>query len=120
MQPRVTAILVARNGAAYLGQTLAALSAQTRRPDALITVDAGSHDDSASILAGASPTRTVSTSPKSSFGSSVGHAVRVALPPAVQDEWLWLLGAENTPRTAALASLLGAVEGAPSGAGACA
>jgi GT2 family glycosyltransferase len=114
MQPRVTAILVARNGAAYLGQTLAALSAQTRRPDALVTVDAGSRDDSATILAAASPTQTASTSAKSSFGSSVGHAVRVALPPPVQDEWLWLLGADNAPTPGALATLLGAVEIAPS------
>jgi GT2 family glycosyltransferase len=114
MQPRVTAILVARNGAAYLGQTLAALSAQTRRPDALVTVDAGSRDDSAAILAAASPTQTVSTPAKSSFGSSVGHAVRVALPPPVQDEWLWLLGADNAPTPSALATLLGAVEIAPS------
>ncbi|HEX4443417.1 MAG TPA: glycosyltransferase family 2 protein [Galbitalea sp.] len=114
MQPRVTAILVARNGEAYLGQTLAALNSQTRRPDALVTVDAGSRDDSASMLAAAAPTQAISTAARSSFGSSIERATRVALPPAVPDEWLWLLGADNVPASGALAALLGAVEIAPS------
>ena len=114
MQPRVTAILVARNGADFLERTLAAISAQTHRPDALVAVDAGSKDSSAGLLAAAAPTQFVTTSARAGFGSSVGHAVRVALAPAVEDEWLWLLNADAAPHPRALASLLGAVEIAPS------
>ncbi len=114
MQPRVTAILVARNGAAYLTRTLAALAAQSRRPDILVAVDAGSKDDTAAILTAAAPTRFVTASAKLSFGSCVAHAVHVALAPAADDEWLWLLDADSAPHPDALARLLGAVEIAPS------
>jgi GT2 family glycosyltransferase len=114
VQPRVTAILVARNGAEFLDRTLDALSTQTRRPDALVAVDAGSKDSSAAILAAAAPTQLVSTAAKSTFGSSVAHAVRTALAAPVEDEWIWLLNADAAPHPRALASLLGAVEIAPS------
>jgi GT2 family glycosyltransferase len=77
-------------------------------------VDAGSKDETASMLSAASPTQFVTGSPKSSFGSSVAHAVQVALAPALEDEWLWLLGADSAPQPDALARLLGAVEIAPS------
>jgi GT2 family glycosyltransferase len=66
------------------------------------------------MLSAASPTQFVTGSPKSSFGSSVSHAVRVSLAPAQDDEWLWLLGADSAPQPDALARLLGAVEIAPS------
>jgi GT2 family glycosyltransferase len=114
VQPRVTAILVARNGAAILGRTLTALGAQTRRPDAVVAVDAGSRDDSASLLAAAAPTQFVTASGRLSFGSAVSHAVHVALAPPTDDDWLWLLAADNAPAPDALARLLGAVEIAPS------
>ena len=59
MQPRVTAILVVRNGEEWLDRTLPALAAQTRRPDDFVLVDAASSDGSAARLAGAGPTRFV-------------------------------------------------------------
>ncbi|MDQ1547672.1 MAG: hypothetical protein QOH69_2576, partial [Actinomycetota bacterium] len=114
MQPRVVAILVARNGAAFLARTLSAVGSQTRRPDALVAVDAGSRDDTAAMLAAAAPTQFVTASGRLSFGSSVAHAVHVALPPPTDDDWLWLLGADSAPQPDALARLLGAVEIAPS------
>jgi len=114
VQPRVVAILVARNGAAFLARTLVGVNSQSRRPDALVAVDAGSRDDSSALLTAAGPTHIVTTSGRLSFGSSVAHAVSVALPPASSDDWLWLLGADNTPHPDALARLLGAVEIAPS------
>ncbi len=114
MQPRVVAILVARNGAAFLARTLSALNSQSRRPDALITVDAGSRDDTATLLAAAGPTQFVTAPARLSFGGGVAHAVHVALPPPIEDEWLWLLSADSAPQPDALARLLGAVEIAPS------
>jgi GT2 family glycosyltransferase len=66
------------------------------------------------MLAAAAPTQFVTASGRLSFGSSVAHAVHVALPPPTDDDWLWLLGADSAPQPDALARLLGAVEIAPS------
>src|SRR5215217_3299530 len=114
MQPSVLAVLVARNGGAYLPRTIAALRGQTRPPDGILVVDASSSDDSGSILAGAFPGQLTTTPGRMSFAAAVGHAVQIAAPPAVEDQWLWLLGHDNAPEPGALAALLGAVEVAPS------
>ncbi len=112
MQARVTAIVVARSGASYLGRTLAGLARQTRQPDAVVAVDAGSTDSSAELLAAAGPTQLVTTK-ATSFGSAVDRALHV-VPPQSADEWLWLLAHDNAPSPTALAQLLAAVEIAPS------
>ena len=114
MQPRVTAILVARNGAQYLERTLDALAAQTRRPDSVIFVDAGSTDASADLLIAAGPTQLVTTPGARSFGGAVAHAVQVAAAAPTDKDWLWLLAHDNAPEPGALAALLGALEIAPS------
>ncbi|QHC59462.1 glycosyltransferase family 2 protein [Rathayibacter sp. VKM Ac-2760] len=114
MYPRVTAVLVARNGAAYLDRTLAALRAQTRQPDATVFVDGGSRDTTGELLAGWGPSQLVQVAENLPFGQAVARAVRVMQPPAGEDEWLWLLAADSAPEPGALAALLGAVEVAPS------
>jgi GT2 family glycosyltransferase len=114
MQPRVTAILVARNGVDYLDRTLAALASQTRRPDAIVVVDAGSSDSTAERLAASGATQIVTSSTRSTFGSAVAHAAHVAVPSQSDDDWIWLLAHDSAPHPAALAALLGAVEIAPS------
>ncbi|MES2171353.1 MAG: glycosyltransferase [Actinomycetota bacterium] len=113
MQARVTAIVVARNGAAYLPRTLAALAAQTRHPDIVIAVDAGSSDASQGMLADSAPTQVV-TAKGMSFGAAIERALRVASPPESDADWLWLLSHDNAPEPGALEQLLGAVEIAPS------
>jgi GT2 family glycosyltransferase len=128
MQPRVTAILVARNGGEALSRTLTALRDQTRPPDALVAVDAGSSDDSAARLAagGANqvvslgkPARRRSALGKSALGkSALGAAVTAGLNAAgaaqQTEEWLWILTHDSEPEPGALAALLAAVEVAPS------
>jgi len=114
VQARVTAILVARNGETYLRSTLSAVGSQTRKPDALVAVDAGSRDGSAAVLTAAPLTAFVTASARYTFGSAVAYAAQVALAPTEQDDWLWLLAADNAPAPGALAALLGAVEIAPS------
>ena len=114
MQARVTAILVARNGAQYLGRTLEGLAAQTRRPDSLVVVDIGSTDKSLDLLTAASPTQVVSAKPRSSFGSALAQSMKAVGPAKSDDEWLWLLWQDNAPAVDALERLLGAVEIAPS------
>ncbi len=114
MQPRVIAVLIARNGAQYLPRTLAALAAQTRRPDAVLLVDASSSDESPTLLNSASPGGVVTTPGRRTFGGAVAHALQSVPPQAAENEWLWLLGHDNAPDASALSALLGAVEVAPS------
>jgi GT2 family glycosyltransferase len=114
MQPRVTAILVARNGAEFLEHTLAALQSQTRPPDATVFVDAASQDSSAELLANAGPTQFVSDTGKRGFGGAVAHGVQLAPPATSEDDWLWLLSQDSAPHPRALENLLAAVEIAPS------
>ncbi|MCU1533963.1 MAG: glycosyltransferase family 2 protein [Glaciihabitans sp.] len=114
MQPRVLAILVARNGESFLPRTLAALDSQTRKPDSLVFVDAGSSDATSALLAAAGPTHLVASSARGGFGGGIAQASRVALAATQPDEWLWLLTHDSAPDPEALARLLGAVEVAPS------
>ena len=113
MQPRVTAVLVVRNGAEYLPRTLAALAAQTRRPDAVLVVDTGSSDGSAAIVSRAGHP-IVSSPGRQPFGAAIEHALRVDGAPVGEADTLWLLGHDNAPEPTALAALLGQVEVAPS------
>lgn len=80
----MSAILVARDGDDAAER---ALAAQTRTPDAVVTVSAG---------------------------TSLTRAVAGLPVPTGPDEWLWLLPADAVPETNALARLLAAVEVAPS------
>lgn len=114
MQPRVSAILVARNGAGFLERTLTALARQSRRPDTTVFIDDGSNDGSASMLAAANPTTFVPSNGTRSFGAAVNYGLRIAATTGETDDWLWLLGHDNAPQPDALAALLGAVEIAPS------
>ncbi|MDO9590366.1 MAG: glycosyltransferase, partial [Microcella sp.] len=121
MQPRVTAIVVARRGGDVLQQTLDALVAQSRRPDLLVVVDAAGDDAATAQLSALGPTQFVSAGSSVAFGELV-HRALAAVPivePAHSpyggvDEWLWLLRHDTTPDPRALERLLGAVEIAPS------
>ncbi|HEY4226668.1 MAG TPA: glycosyltransferase family 2 protein [Pseudolysinimonas sp.] len=117
MQPRVTAILVVRNGESWLDRTLRALAGQTRAPDQVILVDCSSSDQSAEAL-GAVASAVYVLAPNLSLGEAVafglGHAA--PMPPSADtaSEWLWVLSADTAPEPDALQLLLAAVEVAPS------
>ncbi|MGN8049760.1 glycosyltransferase [Curtobacterium sp. 22159] len=117
MQPRVTAILVAANGADHLDRTLDALAAQTRHPENLVVVDVGSTDGSTADLSFGGSAELLRLPAGRPFGEAVARGEREA-PTSVADEpvdeWLWLLGHDNAPAPTALAELLTAVEIAPS------
>ncbi|WDF34830.1 glycosyltransferase family 2 protein [Arthrobacter agilis] len=118
---RVTAVVVAHNGARYLPATLEALRRQTRPADFCVGVDTGSTDDSAATLqhhlAVGSP--VVGAPARAGFGAAVQTAV-AEIPPlgssdrAAAGDWLWLLHDDAAPEPEALAELLHAVERAPS------
>ncbi|MDP9026363.1 MAG: glycosyltransferase family 2 protein, partial [Actinomycetota bacterium] len=113
MQPRVTAILVVRNGEPWLDRTLQAIETQTRRPDERVFVDCSSTDHSAEKLATASPTQYV-LAPNLPLGEAVSFGLRQAAPGESADDWLWVLSADTAPEKDALEQLLAAVEIAPS------
>lgn len=117
----VTAVVVSHNGSDYLPRTLAALADQTRPVDSVIGVDAGSRDDSETLLVRALGAANVVASPHAKAG--MGRAVRAGLdalspwtgpPEHAGTEWIWLLHDDAAPAPEALAELLGAVERAPS------
>ncbi|MHA7280312.1 glycosyltransferase family 2 protein [Arthrobacter sp. MDT2-2] len=118
---RVTAIVVAHNGAQYLPRTLEALERQTRPADFCVGVDSGSTDESASILQLNLPTGSpvVGAPARAGFGTAVRTAVaeipaRRTSEDGSTQHWLWLLHDDSAPEPDALAELLLAVERAPS------
>jgi GT2 family glycosyltransferase len=110
----VTAVLVARNGAQYLPATLAALAAQTRAPDHLIAVDAGSSDKSMAILAERLEGGMVASARRGTLAQTVNTVLLGDAKQVGDADWYWFLGHDNAPHPRALEALLGAVEIAPS------
>ncbi|MBX3193953.1 MAG: glycosyltransferase family 2 protein [Microbacteriaceae bacterium] len=113
MQPRVTAVLVVRNGEEWIDRTLEGLAAQTRRPDDIVVVDAGSTDESVARLTAAGASRIV-TAPAVPFGDAVERGLAALGPAETGGDWLWLLSDATAPEPRALERLLAAVEVAPS------
>ena len=114
MQARVTAIIVARNGASHLERTLEALRQQTRQPDTVVAVDCGSSDATSDLLAAFGPTHFISADSSLSFGAAINAAVRVLGEPTGDHELLWLLAQDSAPEPGALQNLVGELEIAPS------
>ena len=128
---RVTAVLVAHDGARYLPRTLAALGRQVRRPQRLVAVDTGSLDDTPAMLRAALGERRLTTLPRTSgFGAAVADALQatpaagvpapVGYRPGPGDEavplvdWVWLLHDDSAPDPDALLQLLAAAQDSPS------
>ncbi|MGR6923730.1 glycosyltransferase family 2 protein [[Actinomadura] parvosata] len=112
-RPYVTAIVVAHDGARWLGETLRALIHQSRRPDRVAGVDNGSRDGSAELLGQTlGPGNLISLPRSHSFGESVAKALD-RMPPSGPDEWIWLLHDDCAPDRRALEMLLDAAEQDP-------
>ncbi|MFB4266320.1 glycosyltransferase family 2 protein [Nonomuraea sp. GTA35] len=115
-RPYVTAIVVAHDGARWLGETLRALINQSRRPDRVAGVDNGSRDGSADLLGQTlGPGNLISLPRSTGFGESVAKALD-RLPPTGREEWIWLLHDDCAPDRRALEMLLSAAEQDPKAA----
>ncbi|MEV8633697.1 glycosyltransferase family 2 protein [Streptosporangium sp. NPDC051023] len=109
----VTAIVVAHDGARWLGETLDALLRQTRPVDRAVGVDNGSRDGSAALLTGTLGRNAVLTLPRStSFGQAIAEVLE-RLGPAEGQEWIWLLHDDCAPDEGALEALLLAADEDP-------
>ena len=115
----VTAIVVTHDGATWLAETVAAISAQHRLPNQIIAVDNGSTDISVRMLKNAGIS-IIEQDRKSGFGSAVAAAV-AALPDLnnsstssnSREEWLWILHDDSAPRRDALENMLAAISDRP-------
>ncbi len=112
---RVTAVLVAHDGARWLPSVLTALSRSTRRPDRVVTVDTGSTDPTADLLGRAAAVglvdRVVTVARDTAFGAAVAAALATGSG-TVEDadpehvRWVWLLHDDSAPASDALDALL--------------
>jgi GT2 family glycosyltransferase len=109
--PTVTAVVVAHDGAPWLPEVLAALSAQTVVPDVIVGADTGSTDDSADQLAQHVTPAHLATLPRDTgFGAAVRAALELAPEPS---DWVWLLHDDSRPDPDCLAALLAAAADDP-------
>ncbi|WGD38103.1 glycosyltransferase [Lysinibacter sp. HNR] len=114
MQSRVTALVVATNGAARLERTLEGLTQQTRKPDRIILVDNGSTDTTSAIFADFPADRIISTGEVLPFGAALKAAMQWMTDEVSSGEWLWLLTHDSFPEPEALEVILSTVQRAPS------
>ncbi len=116
---RVTAVLVAHDGARWLPGALTALARSTRLPERIVAVDTGSTDATPSLLGKAVDAdlvdRVLSLPADTSFGAAVvaglaagSGTVQPSDPDVVR--WVWLLHDDCAPAPAALAELLRAAD----------
>ncbi len=114
MTTTVTALLVSHDGDRWLPVVLDALGDQTRRPDAVLAVDAASTDTGPALLQdrlGAGCVLALTSA--HGYGDAVAAGL-AALPSAAEDEWVWLLHDDSAPAPDALERLLAAAEDHPS------
>ncbi|MDR0415774.1 MAG: glycosyltransferase family 2 protein [Propionibacteriaceae bacterium] len=104
---RVTAVLVSRNGEAWLPGALTGLATSTLRPTEVIAVDNRSDDDSFELLLEAQRVGVVDQVLSGSGSASFGEAVNQALSfSQIHGGWIWLLHDDAVPDPDALAQLL--------------
>lgn len=104
----VTAVVVAHDGDRWLGELIAGLRQQRRRPDRVVVVDTGSTDNSRDLVARAFGPQIILDAPRSTgFGGAVRKANQALPRPDPETvEWLWLLHDDCAPTPGALHELL--------------
>lgn len=115
---RVTAVIVAHNGARWLPNLFSALETSTRFPDRLVAVDTGSTDQTPQLLTEALGSAAVHSADHGlGFGAAVQHVLDVtgtgSAPAPAAEGWLWLLHDDCAPAPDALERLLDVAEAEP-------
>ena len=113
---RVTAVVVTWNRRDLLGETLAALRAQTRPVESVVVVDNASDDGTAQLLAGVANSGTgpdvvtlrVNTGGAGGFAAGIQRALAAHAP-----HWIWLMDDDTVPTESALAALMAAADAYP-------
>ena len=110
--PRVVAVVVTYNRRDLLLESLAALAAQARRPDAVIVVDNASTDGSARAVAAAHPEVQLLPMTRNTGGAG-GFAVGLEAALADDADLVWLMDDDTVPEPGALDELLAAHDSYP-------
>jgi rhamnopyranosyl-N-acetylglucosaminyl-diphospho-decaprenol beta-1,3/1,4-galactofuranosyltransferase len=106
-QPRVIAVVVTYNRRDLLLEALAAVSAQTRAPDAVIVVDNASSDGTAAAVRTKFPAVRLAELARNSGGAG-GFAYGMAQALAGHADLIWLMDDDTVPEPGALEALLAA------------
>ena len=114
-QPRVIAVVVTWNRLALLRESLAAVLAQRRPPDAVLVVDNASTDGTAAAVRSGFPTARLATLTQNTGGAG-GFAYGLALALADGADLVWLMDDDTVPEPDALRAMLDARDRAPGGA----
>src|SRR5690606_34602332 len=106
---RVTAVLVAHDGAEWVPAALNGLTGLTHAPDQVVLVDAGSSDETGELFAAAAESHEWRSAPARAGGGA--DAVRQGLDSLQggddgRTDWVWLLHDDAVARPDALAQLL--------------
>lgn len=105
----VTAILVSHDGATWLPEAIAGISAQSRPIDRIIAVDTGSIDNSVQMLTGAGIT-VIKTDRDAGFGDAIALALALGSSKKLtndnQEELIWILHDDCAPTRTALQLLI--------------
>ncbi len=103
----VTAILVSHDGATWLPEAIAGISAQSRPVDRIIAVDTGSIDNSVKMITGAGLT-VIETDRDAGFGDAIALALGSSkkLTNDNHEELIWILHDDCAPTRAALQLLI--------------
>ena len=100
----IWAVIVTRDRLALLEQCLAALRAQSRRPDRVLVVDNASSDGTREFLAARDDVEVVRLD--ENRGGAGGFHAGLARAHEAGAEWAWLLDDDTIPRPGALEALL--------------
>ncbi|MFG2006610.1 glycosyltransferase [Spirillospora sp. NPDC048911] len=112
MTARVVAVVVTYNRRELLAEALTALTAQTRRPDAVVVVDNASSDGTAGLVRDRfGDVELVELT--GNTGGAGGFAIGIARALDRDADLIWLMDDDTVPEPAALAALLAAREGSP-------
>jgi len=112
-QHRVSAIIVSHDGQAWLSESVAALTSQTRPLDYIVAVDTASRDSTQQLLKSAR-IPIINADRNTGFGEAVSMGVKSLRPVLAETiEWIWLLHDDCAPSPTALEFLLQAVQSRP-------
>ena len=103
--PRVIAVVVTYNRRQLLLESLAAVHAQSRAPDAVIVVDNASTDETAAAVRSHYPAVTLAELARNTGGAG-GFACGMALALADGADLVWLMDDDTVPQRHALRALL--------------
>jgi len=103
--PRVVAVVVTYNRRPLLLESLAAVHAQSRAPDAVIVVDNASTDETAAAVRSHYPAVTLAELARNTGGAG-GFASGLALALADGADLVWLMDDDTVPQRHALRALL--------------